>query len=151
MYKRRSMNYLIQFIINFDYVEDDCLDRPVNQISKRLVAGKCCQEQLFGQLVESNLLKATCCLWQLSSNFCSTCWKQLVESNLLPVATFEQLLVNMLLSTCWKQLVARGNIGATFGQQVAFNMLNAICCLRQLLGNKSLSTSCFQHVARKLP
>ena len=104
----------------------------------------------FGQHVESNMLKATCCLRQLLGNFSSTCWKQLVESNLLPAATygqlwstcwkqhvesnllpaatFGQLLGNMLKATCWKQLVAWGNFRTTFGKHVAFNKLLSTCC-----------------------
>ena len=51
----------------------------------------------FGQHVESNMLKATCCLRQLLGNFWSTCWKQLVERNLLNVC------IGMLLmaTCCW--------------------------------------------------
>ena len=82
----------------------------------------------FEQLVASNLLKATCCLRQLLSNFRATCWKQLVESNLLPAATSEQLSSNLLQATCWKQLVACGNFLATFGKHVACNKLLATCC-----------------------
>ena len=54
----------------------------------------------FGRHMESNMLKATCCLWQLLGNFLSTSYFQLVESNLLPGATFAKHAFNMLLKCC---------------------------------------------------
>ena len=111
---------------------------------------KCCPEQLLGQHVESNLLKATCCLWQLSSNFLARSCFQHVESNLLPKSCHGQhVAFNMLKATCCQKVAQKLPQATSCFQQVAFNMLTKSCS-KVATGNKLLSTSCFQHVARKV-
>src|SRR5271163_3177174 len=61
----------------------------------------------FGQHVESNLLKATCCLRQLLSNFWETSCFQHVESNLFPKSCSKVAVGNKLLATSCLQHVAQ--------------------------------------------